>query len=151
MPPRLTCASTSTASITVADDGRGIPGMSSSDPSIGKSSLEGVMTMLKFGGKFDKQAYKTSGGLHGIGVKVVNFLSQWCRGRGAPRRACLSAGIWKRGKPTSPVSTIGSDRIVPAPKTTFKPDPEDLWNAPSSTTTCCTSACRNWRSPESRT
>ena len=63
-------------SITVADDGRGIP--VDTDPSIGLSALEGVMTMLKYGGKFDNKAYKTSGGLHGIGVKAVNFLSEWC-------------------------------------------------------------------------
>jgi len=53
-------------SITVADDGRGIP--VEVDPSIGRSALEGVMTMLKYGGKFSHKAYKTSGGLHGIGV-----------------------------------------------------------------------------------
>ncbi|HMO87244.1 MAG TPA: ATP-binding protein, partial [Lacipirellulaceae bacterium] len=63
-------------SITVEDDGRGIP--VDVDPSIGKPALEGVMTMLKYGGKFDNKAYKTSGGLHGIGVKAVNFLSEWC-------------------------------------------------------------------------
>src|SRR5512133_3277999 len=62
----------SDGSITVADDGRGIP--VAHDPSIGRSSLEGVMTMLKYGGKFGNAAYKTSGGLHGIGVKAVNFL-----------------------------------------------------------------------------
>ena len=56
-------------SISISDNGRGIP--VAEDPSIGKSSLEGVMTMLKYGGKFGKGAYKTSGGLHGIGVKAV--------------------------------------------------------------------------------
>ena len=63
-------------SLTVSDDGRGIP--VAVDESIGRSALEGVMTMLKYGGKFDNNAYKTSGGLHGIGVKAVNFLSEWC-------------------------------------------------------------------------
>jgi len=68
-------------SATVEDDGRGIPVERHPDLSekLGRdvSTLEGVMTMLKLGGKFDKRAYKTSGGLHGIGVKAVNFLSEW--------------------------------------------------------------------------
>jgi DNA gyrase subunit B len=63
-------------SITVEDDGRGIP--VDFHPDLQKSTLEGVMTVLKFGGKFSKGAYQTSGGLHGVGVTVVNFLSDWC-------------------------------------------------------------------------
>jgi DNA gyrase subunit B len=69
-------------SVTVEDDGRGIPvdrhPQLSEEMERDVSTLEGVMTVLKFGGKFEKGAYQTSGGLHGVGVTVVNFLSEWC-------------------------------------------------------------------------
>ena len=63
-------------SVTVEDDGRGVPVEMHTE--LGMSTLQGVMTVLKFGGKFEKGAYQTSGGLHGVGVTVVNFLSEWC-------------------------------------------------------------------------
>ena len=107
-------------SIAVADDGRGIP--VEVDPSIGCSALEGVMTMLKYGGKFGKEAYKTSGGLHGIGVKAVNFLSEWCEVE-VRRDGHVYQQEYERGKPTSPVSRIGTAEAT-GTKTTFKPDPE---------------------------
>ena len=105
-------------SITIADDGRGIP--VDMDESIGRSALEGVMTMLKYGGKFDNKAYKTSGGLHGIGVKAVNFLSEWCevevsRGGNVYRQA------YERGKPTGPVTKLGKTQTT-GTITKFKPD-----------------------------
>ncbi len=107
-------------SITVSDDGRGIP--TEVDDSIQRSALEGVMTMLKYGGKFGDSAYKTSGGLHGIGVKAVNFLSEWCdvevrRGGHVFRQG------YERGKPTGPVTQIGKAEQT-GTRTTFKPDPQ---------------------------
>ena len=111
-------------SVTVADDGRGIP--VELDPSIGKSSLEGVMTMLKYGGKFDNKAYKTSGGLHGIGVKAVNFLSQWCEVE-VHRDDHVYQQEYERGKPTNPVTKIGTSSST-GTKTTFKPDPDVFGN-----------------------
>jgi DNA gyrase subunit B len=105
-------------SITVADDGRGIP--VDIDPKIGKSSLEGVMTMLKYGGKFDNKAYKTSAGLHGIGVKAVNFLSEWCEVE-VRRGGHAYQQEYERGKPTGPVTRVGTAQGT-GTKTTFKPD-----------------------------
>ena len=105
-------------SITVADDGRGIP--VDVDPSIGRSALEGVMTMLKYGGKFDNKAYKTSGGLHGIGVKAVNFLSEWCEVE-VRRNGHIYEQEYERGKPTCPVAKIATAQGT-GTKTTFKPD-----------------------------
>ena len=111
-------------SCTVKDDGRGIP--VDHDPSIGKSALEGVMTMLKYGGKFDKSAYKTSGGLHGIGVKAVNFLSHWCEVE-VRRQGGVYQQEYERGKPLGEVTKIGSSSST-GTKTTFKPDPEMFGN-----------------------
>jgi DNA gyrase subunit B len=105
-------------SITIADDGRGIP--VEYDPSIGKSALEGVMTMLKYGGKFGGTAYKTSGGLHGMGVKAVNFLSEWCEVE-VRRGGYVYQQEYERGKPTGPVRRIGVAQGT-GTKTTFKPD-----------------------------
>ncbi len=112
-------------SITVEDNGRGIPveihpGLSRE---MGRevSALEGVMTVLKFGGKFDKGAYRTSGGLHGVGVTVVNFLSQWCEVE-VYRDGKIYQQEYERGKPLGPVAVIGSTTKT-GTKTTFKPDP----------------------------
>jgi DNA gyrase subunit B len=117
---KITVTINTDGSLAVADDGRGIP--VAEDPNIGKSALEGVMTMLKYGGKFNKQAYKTSGGLHGIGVKAVNFLSEWCEVE-VRRDGHLWQQEYERGKPIGPVTKIGTTKGT-GTKTTFKPDPK---------------------------
>jgi DNA gyrase subunit B len=107
-------------SITVADDGRGIP--VDMHPELGISALEAVMTRLKVGGKFNKQAYKTSGGLHGIGVKAVNFLSEWCEVE-VRRDGHVYQQEYSRGVPVGPVQRIGKATGT-GTKTSFKPDPQ---------------------------
>jgi len=113
-------------SVTVEDDGRGIPiekhEQLSEQMDREVSTLEGVMTVLKFGGKFTKGAYQTSGGLHGVGVTVVNFLSEWCE-----VEVCRDGHVYhqeyERGVPKGEVRRVGTtDRR--GTKTTFKPDPQ---------------------------
>ncbi|TWU29917.1 DNA gyrase subunit B [Bythopirellula polymerisocia] len=113
-------------SVTVEDDGRGIPvekhNQLSEQMDRDVSTLEGVMTVLKFGGKFSKGAYQTSGGLHGVGVTVVNFLSEWCE-----VEVCRDGHVYhqeyERGIPKGDVRRVGtSDRR--GTKSTFKPDPQ---------------------------
>ena len=107
-------------SCTVLDDGRGIP--VETHPELGISTLEVVMTNLKAGGKFDKQVYKTSGGLHGIGLKAVNFLSEWCTVE-VRRDGHVYQQEYQRGVPQGEVRRIGATDKR-GTKTTFKPDPE---------------------------
>ncbi len=107
-------------SVTVEDDGRGIP--VEDHPDLEFSTLQGVMTVLKFGAKFHKGVYQTSGGLHGVGVTVVNFLSEWCEVE-VRRDGHVYQQEYERGVPTGEVNRIGStDRR--GTKTTFKPDPQ---------------------------
>ncbi|MEL6898673.1 MAG: ATP-binding protein, partial [Planctomycetota bacterium] len=111
-------------SITVEDDGRGIPVTPHEDLSRELdrevTTLEGVMTVLKFGGKFDKGAYQTSGGLHGVGVTVVNFLSHWATAE-VSRDGFQWAQSYERGIPTGPVKK-GHATKKTGTKTTFKAD-----------------------------
>ncbi|MFZ5829183.1 MAG: DNA gyrase subunit B [Planctomycetota bacterium] len=106
-------------SVTVEDNGRGIP--VEPHPDLGFSTLQGVMTVLKFGGKFEKGAYKTSSGLHGVGVTVVNCLSEWCEVE-VRRGGHLYQQEYERGVPTGEVRRIGKTERR-GTKTTFKPDP----------------------------
>ncbi len=111
-------------SCTVEDDGRGIPtgrhAQLSEMMQREMSTLEGVMTVLKFGGKFEKKAYQTSGGLHGVGVTVVNFLSQWCEVE-VYREGKVWTQSYERGVATGPVREAGVT-TKQGTKTTFKPD-----------------------------
>ncbi|MEI8071988.1 MAG: DNA gyrase subunit B [Planctomycetota bacterium] len=113
-------------SVTVEDDGRGIPvewhAQLSEEMDREISTLEGVMTVLKFGGKFQKGAYQTSGGLHGVGVTVMNFLSEWCEVE-VSRDGHVWQQEYQRGEPTGPVRKIGTTART-GTKTTFKPDPQ---------------------------
>ena len=107
-------------SITTEDNGRGIPvGMHKKE---GVSALEVVMTKIGAGGKFDKDSYKVSGGLHGVGVSCVNALSEQLTAT-VFREGKVWEQVYERGKPVSPVKSIG-DSDKNGTIVTFKPDPE---------------------------
>ena len=106
-------------SITVKDDGRGIPtDMHSKEK---KSALEVVMTVLHAGGKFDKDSYKVSGGLHGVGVSCVNALSTHMRSE-VHRNGKIFVQEYSLGKPLYDVKEIGTTADHGTIQT-FKPDP----------------------------
>jgi len=119
-------------SVRVVDNGSGIPVGKHKDR--GVSTLEVVMTLLHAGGKFDKGAYKVSGGLHGVGVSVVNALSEWM-----VSEIKRDGKVWKqeyeRGAPKGPVQEIGKTAKGESGTTQwFKPDSdifkvtEYMWN-----------------------
>ena len=104
--------------IVVEDDGRGIP--VDINKKEGKSGLELVMTVLHAGGKFDKDTYKVSGGLHGVGVSVVNALSKNCFVN-VKRDGKITTQSYENGKATSGIETIGSTDES-GTQVTFHPD-----------------------------
>ncbi len=108
--------------LSVVDNGRGMP----IDPHPKfpkKSALEVIMTMLHAGGKFDSGAYETSGGLHGVGVSVVNALSEKLEVEVA-RGQTLYRQTFERGKPTSALTIVGKTPNRRGTKVRFLPDPQ---------------------------
>jgi DNA gyrase subunit B len=109
------------SSVTIEDDGRGIP-VEEHHQRPGLSTLEVVMTILHAGGKFGGGGYQISSGLHGVGVSVVNALSEWCQVE-VKRDGFLYRQRYERGVPVTPLITVG-----PVPenetgtKTSFLPD-----------------------------
>jgi len=118
---RIEVAIQADGSVTVADNGRGIP--IDTHPRTGKSALETVMTHLHAGGKFDHQAYKVSGGLHGVGAAVVNALSShmWVEVR---RDGKVYRQEYQRGKPSTELLVVGNGASGNGTSTGFLPDRE---------------------------
>lgn len=106
--------------VRVADNGRGIPVEAHKQTK--KSALETVMTTLHAGGKFGGESYKIAGGLHGVGVSVVNALSVWLRAE-VHRDGGIHVQEYKRGKATSRVKKIGASKLH-GTIITFEPNPE---------------------------
>ncbi|ADG80904.1 DNA topoisomerase (ATP-hydrolyzing) subunit B [Thermincola potens] len=107
-------------SITVIDNGRGIP--VDIHPKIGKPAVEVVLTILHAGGKFGGDGYKVSGGLHGVGVSVVNALSEWLEVE-VKRDNHIYHQRYERGLPVTELKIIGDSNST-GTKITFKPDHE---------------------------
>jgi DNA gyrase subunit B len=107
--------------VTVLDDGRGIP--VDLHPQTKKSALETALTVLHAGGKFGGTSYKISGGLHGVGVSVVNALSKYMRAE-VYRDGILYSQEYKQGKPTTKLEKEKDKLKRRGTKIFFEPDPE---------------------------
>ena len=108
-------------SISVRDNGRGIP--TGVQAATGKSALEVALTVLHAGGKFGGNGYKVSGGLHGVGVSVVNALSEWLEAK-VCRDGKVFRQTYTRGETTSDVDVVGEADGTTGTQITFKPDGE---------------------------
>ena len=106
-------------SATIEDNGRGIP---VDEHKQGKSALEVVMTVLHAGGKFNKDSYSISGGLHGVGASVVNALSSFCTVE-VYRAGFVWRQLYEKGQAIGPVEKLGESSKT-GTKTSFKPDRE---------------------------
>lgn len=121
---KITLTINKNGSVTVTDNGRGIP--TEVHPTENISALEVVMTQLNAGGKFNRDSYKVSGGLHGVGVSVVNALSEWLEVE-VSREGKLFYQKYKRGEPEGKVKEIGTSKKT-GTKVTFFPDSEIFKN-----------------------
>ncbi len=109
-------------SCTVMDDGRGIPTDPHPGDPEGRTAAEVALTELHAGGKFESKAYRISGGLHGVGISVVNALSEWLEVE-IKQNGQVFQQRFERGKPTGALSIVGKTKGR-GTKVTFKPDPE---------------------------